>query len=73
MGAAAGLVFYYVGMRLASDRFLHGSHIPVATINTDMEVAADGTMLSGSPTADAPTADAAITTKSSAETGSSAS
>ncbi|GAB32404.1 NCS1 family nucleobase:cation symporter-1 [Gordonia otitidis] len=78
MGAAAGLVFYYVGMRLASDRFLHGSHIPVATITTDMEVAADGTMLSGSPTADAPTADAAsdddaITTKSSAETGSSAS
>ena len=65
-------------MRLASDRFLHGSHIPVATITTDMEVAADGTMLSGSPTADAPTADAAsdddaITTKSSAETGSSAS
>ena len=55
MGAGAGLVFYYIGMRMASDRFLHGAHVPLATITTDMEVADDGTMLPGSPTADGAT------------------
>ncbi|MFT4041658.1 MAG: NCS1 family nucleobase:cation symporter-1 [Gordonia sp. (in: high G+C Gram-positive bacteria)] len=31
MGAAAGLVFYYLGMRFASDKFLHGAHVPTTT------------------------------------------
>ena len=57
MGAAAGLIFYYAGMKLATPYFLHGMHVPAATITTDMEVAADGTMLPGSPTA-SPAADA---------------
>ncbi|MGV9858565.1 NCS1 family nucleobase:cation symporter-1 [Gordonia sp. NPDC003425] len=52
MGAGAGFVFYYLGMRYAPDSFLHGTNVPeVSTITADMEVAGDGTVLPGSPTA----------------------
>jgi NCS1 family nucleobase:cation symporter-1 len=42
MGAAAGLVFYYLGMRYAPKSFIYGSGLSAAT-TTDISVAADGT------------------------------
>ncbi|MGW0037955.1 NCS1 family nucleobase:cation symporter-1 [Gordonia sp. NPDC003376] len=41
MGAAAGLVIYYLGMRLAPASFVHGK--TVATSTSDIAVSADGT------------------------------
>ena len=49
IGAAAGLVFYYLGMRYAPTSFIHGNNIPAATITTDIAVAVDGAINANDP------------------------